>query len=88
MKSRSPADNTYERGKRPKKATVLCAKAPRQEDKMSGLHMLIPIFLAVQFVLVLIALVAATLFADPDEVIPTGKSLPRDPARSTWASRG
>ena len=37
---------------------------------MSALHLIIPIFLAIEFVLVLIALVSAMLFAAPQSAVP------------------
>ena len=41
---------------------------------MSTLHQMVPMFLLVQFVVVLVALTAAMLMADPQFSLPTRKS--------------
>ncbi len=45
---------------------------------MSALHLIIPIFLAIQFVLVLVAMVSAMLFADPQVAVPARNACRRD----------
>jgi hypothetical protein len=54
---------------------------------MNALHLLVPMFLAIQFVLVLVALVSAMLFADPQVPFPVRKSSGRDLARPIKTSR-
>jgi hypothetical protein len=41
---------------------------------MSVLHLMVPIFLAIEFVLVLVALLSAMLFADPQVALLANKS--------------
>jgi hypothetical protein len=55
---------------------------------MSALHLIVPMFLAIEFVLVLLALVAAKLFADPQVSLPTRKSSGRGVAGLLTGSRG
>jgi hypothetical protein len=50
------------------------AEARRWEVWMSALHHLVPIFMMIQFIVVLIALIAATRMADPQLSLPTRKS--------------
>jgi hypothetical protein len=45
---------------------------------MSTLHLIIPIFLAIQFVLVLVALVSARLLADPQVAVPARNACRRN----------
>ncbi|HMD85188.1 MAG TPA: hypothetical protein VKO18_10880 [Terriglobia bacterium] len=54
---------------------------------MSALHQIIPIFLLIQFVVVLVALIAATRMADPQLSLPTRKSSRRVMARPMPGSR-
>jgi hypothetical protein len=63
--------NAEEKGTNCKVESV---KAQRREDKMSVLHLIVPMFFAIQFVLVLLALVSAMLFADPQVSLPARKS--------------
>ena len=53
---------------------VVSAQTERREARMRALHQMVPIFFLVQFVVVLVALVAAMLWADPQFSYPTGKS--------------
>jgi hypothetical protein len=62
---------------------VECAKAKRWEVGMSTLHQMVPMFFLVQFVVVLAALVAAMVFADPQFSLPATKSSRRATARPT-----
>jgi len=41
---------------------------------MSALHQMVPMFFMIQFVVVLVALVASMLFAGPEFSLPAGKS--------------
>lgn len=54
---------------------------------MSALHQMIPILFVIQFVLVLLALVAAMLFAEPQALLPVRKSPRRVMARSVTVPR-
>ena len=49
---------------------------------MSTLQQMVPLFLMIEFVLVLVAMVCAMLFADPELSIPTGKTSRRFMAHS------
>jgi hypothetical protein len=55
--------------------------------KMSVLHQMVPILFVIQFVLVLLALVSAMLFADPQVSLPARKSSRRDMARPITGPR-
>jgi len=50
---------------------------------MIAMHLMVPIFLAIQFVLVLLALVSAMLFADPQVALLACRSSRRDGVRPT-----
>jgi hypothetical protein len=54
---------------------------------MSVLHQMVPILFVIQFVLVLLALVSAMLFADPQVSLPARKSSRRDMARPITGPR-
>jgi len=60
---------------------VKSPKAQRWEVRLSALHQIVPIFLLVQFIVVLVALIAATRMADPQLSLPTRKSSRRVMAR-------
>jgi len=53
---------------------------------MSALHHLVPMFLLIQFVFVLVALVSAMLFAEPQFSISTGRYSRPIRSRSTTDS--
>ena len=52
-------------------------KPPSEEKKMSALHYIVPIFLAVEIALVLVALVCAMIFVDPTMSTPSRKPMVR-----------
>jgi hypothetical protein len=54
---------------------------------MSALHLMVPMFFAIQFVLVLVAMVATMMFADPQVYLPARKPSRRDLARPKTGSR-
>jgi len=54
---------------------------------MRALHLMVPMFFAIQFVVVLAALVAAMVFADPQVPLPARKPSRRDMARPKTRSR-
>jgi hypothetical protein len=41
-------------------------QAGRRKDLMSALHLIVPVFLGIQFVLTLVAVVSSLLFAGPE----------------------
>jgi hypothetical protein len=49
-------------------------RAERREVRMSALHQVVPMFLLIQFVVVLVALVSAMVLADRQYSIPARKS--------------
>jgi hypothetical protein len=54
---------------------------------MSALHQMVPMFFLIQFVVVLVALIAATRMADPQLSLPSRKSSRRAMARPITGSR-
>jgi hypothetical protein len=64
------------------------AKAGRREVRMSTLNQMAPMFLLVQFLVVLLALVAATRLADPQFSLRTRKSSRRAMTLPMTGSRG
>lgn len=48
---------------------------------MNALHQMVPMFVLIQFVVVLVALVVAMVFADPQLSLPTRKAPQRVMAR-------
>jgi hypothetical protein len=66
---------------------VECASAKQWEVRMSVLHQMVPIFFVIQFVVVLVAMVAAMLLADPQYSLPAGKSSRCVMARDTGIIR-
>jgi hypothetical protein len=66
---------------------VESAKAQRWEVRMSTLHQIALVFFLIQFVVVLVALIAATRLADPQLSLPTRKFSRRDMARPITGSR-
>ena len=69
-----PADNTFERERRPEGAANLNASRPREEVRMSALHQIVPIFLLLQFFVILGGLAMAMLFAAPETLLPSRKT--------------
>ena len=63
MSPRHPADNTYERGRWPSREAS--GRPKRREVRVSALQQLVPMFFVIQFVVVLVGLVTAMVFADP-----------------------
>lgn len=63
------------------------AKAWRREDQMSTLHQIAPVFFLMQFLVVLMALIAATRMADPQLSLPSKKLFRRLRERSITGSR-
>ena len=53
---------------------------------MSTLHLMVPAFFTIQFSLVLLAMVSALLFADPQAAIPTRRRLRHNQPRRKTAS--
>lgn len=64
------------------------AKAKRLEVGMSTLNQMAPMFLLIQFLVLLLALVAATRLADPQFSLRTGKSFRRAKAPPIAGSHG
>jgi hypothetical protein len=80
MKFCSSADNNIERERGQARGQI--SKAKRREEKMSALHQVVPMFLLIQFVVVLVAIVAAMLLADPQYSLPAQRASRRPVARS------
>jgi len=87
MKFCAPADNTYERCKSRNERRLASFEAERWEDEMSALQLIVPMFLAIQFVLVLVALVSALLFAGPPAALPARQPSRRDNRRRQTGPR-
>ena len=54
---------------------------------MSALRLMVPIFMLIQFFVVLLALVSAMLFADPQAALPTCKPSRRESVRPSTGRR-
>ena len=52
---------------------------------MSALHLMVPMFFAIQFVVVLVAMVSAMMLADPQVSLPARKPSRSDLARPKQA---
>jgi hypothetical protein len=72
MKFFLPTDNNFECGRRLERSEI--TKAQRREASMSALHQMVPVFFLIQFVIVLVALVAAILMVDSQFSLPAKKS--------------
>jgi hypothetical protein len=81
----SPADNNHERGRRLERSES--SKAQRREAKMIAPHQVVPMFFLIQFIVVLVALVAAMLMADSQFSLPPRKSSRRAIAQFMNGSR-
>ena len=55
---------------------------------MNALHQIVPMFLLIQFVVVLVALVSAMLLAEPQYLLPTRRSSRHLPSQFAITSRG
>jgi hypothetical protein len=73
------------RGRKESKAAKF--KAKYKEERMSALRLMVPIFMLIQFFVVLLALVSAMLFADPQAALPTCKPSRRESVRPSTGRR-
>ena len=69
MLPRHPADNTYERGRGSSREAS--GRPKRREVRVSALQQLVPMFFMIQFVVVLVGLLTAMVFADPQLSLAT-----------------
>lgn len=87
MKFHAPADKSYDRRKRPEESKAAKFKAKYGEEGMSALRMIVPIFMLIQFSVVLLALVSAMLFADPQATLLACKHSRRQNVRPATGRR-
>jgi hypothetical protein len=66
--------------------SVASFKVGQWEDRMRTLHVMVPVFFTIQFVVVLLAMAAAMAFADPRAGIPTRRTFRRNQPRRKTAS--